>query len=299
MTSRAGPTLAGRTILVTRPREHSQTLIRELERRGARAIPAPTIELVAVRSAALTAALRDLAAGRFAWMTLTSGQTVDVLASRIDAGDVRARVAAIGEGTARTFRAWTGREPDLVPGSFTTASLARSFPRGRGRVLCLRADVAPEGLEAALAAKGWSPERVTAYRTRMARRLPLEARDALRRGEVDAIAFTSASTVRGFVSAVGRVKGDPKVVAIGPVTATEARAHGLPVAAVARPHTIEGVVEALDRALGGGGGAEGGWGEKGAASRRRAGEGVASRRGAGEALPAGGQHADTDDGSAG
>jgi uroporphyrinogen-III synthase len=39
------------------------------------------------------------------------------------------------------------------------------------------------------------------------------------------------------------------VVCIGPVTAKEARAHGLPVAAVARPHTMAGLVEALERAL--------------------------------------------------
>jgi len=116
-------------------------------------------------------------------------------------------------------------------------------------VLCARADIAPAGLEDALVAKGWSPERVDAYRTRMPARLPLEAREALANGEVDAITFTSASTVRGFVTAVGRVKGSPKVVCIGPVTSKEARAHGLPVHAVARPHTIEGVVAALERAL--------------------------------------------------
>jgi uroporphyrinogen-III synthase len=241
--------LAGRTVLVTRPREQSETLVRELERRGARPIVAPTIELVAVRSAALTRALRDLAAGRYAWITLTSRQTVEVLTPRIGPGEVRARVAAIGDGTADAFRSWTGREPDLVPNAFTTAALARAFPSGSGRVLCARADIAPAGLEDALVAKGWSPERVDAYRTRMPARLPLEAREALANGEVDAITFTSASTVRGFVTAVGRVKGSPKVVCIGPVTSKEARAHGLPVHAVARPHTIEGVVAALERAL--------------------------------------------------
>jgi uroporphyrinogen-III synthase len=262
---RARRTLADRTILVTRPREHSSDLVAQLERRGARTIEAPTIELVPVRSAALTRALRDLRAGRFAWVTLTSPRTIDVLASRMDPEDVRAEVAAIGDGTAAAFRSWTGRDPDLVPRAFTTAALARSFPRrprgargssgGSGppdraaRVLCARADIAPEGLEAALQAKGWSAERVDAYRTRMAGRLPLEAREALAGGEVDAVTFTSASTVRGFVGAVGRVKGHPKVVCIGPVTAKEARVRGLPVAAVARPHTVAGLVEALERAL--------------------------------------------------
>lgn len=249
MSPRVRRTLAGRTVLITRPLEQSQALVAELERRGARVLVAPAIELVPVRSAALTRALRDLAAGRFDWITLTSRQTVDVLASRIGAEDVRAKAAAIGEGTASAFRSWTGRDPDLVPKAFTTLSLARSFPRGSGRVLCARADIAPNGLEDALAAKGWSPVRVDAYRTRMPKRLPAEAREALARAEVDAITFTSASTVRGFVGASERVVGSPRVVCIGPVTSREARAHGLPVHGVARPHTIEGVVAALERVL--------------------------------------------------
>jgi uroporphyrinogen-III synthase len=136
-----------------------------------------------------------------------------------------------------------------MPTTFTTQALARAFPRGQGRVLCARADIAPEGLEDALAAKGWSPDRVDAYRTRMPRSLPAAARDALRRGEVDAVTFTSASTVWGFVGALGTVKGNPRVVCIGPVTAREAREHGMRVSAVARPHTIEGLVAALERVL--------------------------------------------------
>jgi uroporphyrinogen-III synthase len=83
----------------------------------------------------------------------------------------------------------------------------------------------------------------------MPRSLPKDARDALRAGKVDAVTFTSASTVRGFVGALGSVKGSPKVVCIGPVTAKEARAHGLTVHAVAKPHTIDGLGRALVRAL--------------------------------------------------
>jgi uroporphyrinogen-III synthase len=243
--------LDGRTVLVTRPADQSVELVRRLRRLGATAIVAPTIEIVPARSAALTAALRDLAAGRFAWITLTSRATVEMLASRLDSPSaVRAKVAAIGEGTSTAFRAWARRAPDLMPTTFTTTGLARAFPRGTGRVLCARADIAPAGLEDALAAKGWSPLRVDAYRTRLARSLPVDARTALRDGHVDAITFTSASTVRGFVGATGVVRGNPKVVSIGPVTAREAREHGLRVSAVARPHTIEGLVAALERVLG-------------------------------------------------
>ena len=241
-------TLAGRTVLVTRPLEQSAELVRALERRGATAILAPAIELVPSRSAALTKALRELSAGsEYAWITLTSPRTVEMLVANLKPREVRAKVAAIGEGTAEAFRRFARRDPDLVPRVYTTLGLARAFPRGQGRVLCARADIAPEGLEEVLAAKGWSPERVEAYRTRLARSLPKEARDALRRGEVDAVTFTSASTVRGFVRALGAVKGTPKVVCIGPVTSREAREHGFSVSAVAAPHTITGVVQALER----------------------------------------------------
>jgi uroporphyrinogen-III synthase len=66
---------------------------------------------------------------------------------------------------------------------------------------------------------------------------------------VDAVTFTSASTVRGFVGALGTVKGNPKVVCIGPVTARAAREHGLRVHAVASPHTMDGLIAALERAF--------------------------------------------------
>jgi uroporphyrinogen-III synthase len=241
-------TLNGRVILVTRPSEQSEILVKLLDDCGARAIVTPSVELVPVRSAALTRALGTLAAGGYVWITLTSRATVDVLAARLTSPkDVRAKVAAIGDGTAAAFRGWARRDPDLQPPTFTTAALARRFPRGHGRVLCPRADIAPEGLEDALAAKGWTPERVDAYRTLMPRTLPKEARDALKEGSVDAVTFTSASTVRGFVGALGPVRGAPKVVCIGPVTAREARTHGLTVHAVANPHTMEGLVTALER----------------------------------------------------
>lgn len=240
--------LRGRVVVVTRPAERSAHLVSELERRGATALLAPAIEVKPARSAALTSAVRDLAAGRFAWIVLTSPATVAMLADRLgDPSDVVAKVAAIGDGTDAAFARYAGRPADLRPRTFTTEGLARAFPRGTGRVLLPRADIAPEGLEDALAAKGWSPTRVDAYRTVFPRTLPAQARAALAAGEVDAVTFTSASTVRGFTSALGPVMGTPKVVCIGPVTAKEARAHGYIVHAVADPHTTQGLVAALER----------------------------------------------------
>jgi uroporphyrinogen-III synthase len=223
-------------------------LTRDLKQRGATVISAPTIQIVPARSAALTRALVDLAAGRFEWITLTSAATVDMLRARMSSPrQVNARVAVIGDGTEAAFRRWARREPDLKPSAFTTTALARAMPKGTGRVLCARADIAPEGLEEALASKGWTPTRVQAYRTRLSKSLPPAARQALAGGNVDAVTFTSASSVKGFVSATRRIPSEPRYVCIGPVTASEARAQGIRVAAVAKPHTMEGIVDALER----------------------------------------------------
>jgi uroporphyrinogen-III synthase len=246
-----GP-LAGRTIVVTRPVDRSERFVNLLDQRGATVITAPSIDLKPVRSAALTRALRDLAAGSFAWIVLTSPATVRMLDERLARPkDVDAKVAAIGDGTAASFTRWAGRTPELLPKTFTVEGLARAFPHGEGRVLCARADIAPDGLEDALAAKGWTPTRVDAYRTVFPKALPRAATAALVAGDVDAITFTSASTVRGFQDALGGtvIAGKPKVVCIGPVTAKQARAAGMTVHAVADPHTTDGLVAALERAL--------------------------------------------------
>jgi uroporphyrinogen III methyltransferase/synthase len=198
----------------------------------------------------------------FAWVVFTSAAGVRALLDRLRArgGDgpaIRGRVAAVGEGTARALRE-AGVEPDLVPSTFTTAALARGLPRGSGRVLLARADIAPPDLDRAVGAKGWTVVRVDAYRTRPVRRLPARVAGALREGRVDAVTFTSASTVEGFARLAGEaLRASPRrpaVVCIGPVTAGAARARGLSVDAVARPHTIDGLVAALERVLGPSGG---------------------------------------------
>lgn len=242
--------LQGRTVVVTRPRAQAEELAALLRERGARALSAPAIRIAPARTRALSDALAAVADGSFSWVTITSRATVEVLAGRMPPASMRANVAAVGEGTAEAFRAWAGRAPDLVPATFTTVSLGRAMPAGAGRVLCLRADIASAGLESALRRKGWSVERVDAYRTIVPARLPEPARRALEADIVDAVTFTSASTVRGFTRLWEAPQASWAAVCIGPVTARAARAHGLAVGAVARPHTIEGVVAATERLLG-------------------------------------------------
>ena len=151
--------LAGRTVLVTRPRPEAEALARLLERRGATAIVAPAIELVPVRSAALTRALAELEDGAFAWVTLTSPRTVRRARRAPDAGP--------GPGQGRRGRRRDGRTRSAGgAGATPTSSRRRSRPprsaarSRRGPAACSRRAPTsrPEGLEDALARKGWTPD---------------------------------------------------------------------------------------------------------------------------------------------
>jgi uroporphyrinogen III methyltransferase / synthase len=64
----------------------------------------------------------------------------------------------------------------------------------------------------------------------------------------DYVTFTSSSTVRYFLEALGgsdRLPPSARVVSIGPITSEAARAHGIEVHAEADRHDIDGLVQAL------------------------------------------------------
>ena len=72
--------------------------------------------------------------------------------------------------------------------------IPHAFPDGEGRVLFPRADIAPEGLEEKFRAKGWTPVRVDAYRTRYPDTLPKEAGAPAWSPDCRSIAFLSGTT---------------------------------------------------------------------------------------------------------
>ena len=70
-------------------------------------------------------------------------------------------------------------------------------------------------------------------------------RAQLESGEIDLVTFTSASSVNGFVDAVGEDAARRAPAAtIGPITSSAARARGLDVRVEAARSTIDGLVEA-------------------------------------------------------
>ncbi|MGH9129261.1 MAG: uroporphyrinogen-III C-methyltransferase [Acidimicrobiales bacterium] len=236
--------LLSRRVVVTRSASQASTLSSLLAGAGAEVVEVPVIAqgAPADRGAALRSAAIEV--GCYDWVVFTSANAVErFMALLRDARDLgAARVAAIGPGTAGALASWRV-VADLVPERSVAEGLVEAFPappgRGGGKVLLPRAAVAREALPEALRAMGWACDVVEAYVTV---RPPVSAELLARARGADAITFTSASTVSGWLELGEETPG--LVVCIGPVTAGAAVDGGLHVGAVADPHSIEGLVAA-------------------------------------------------------
>jgi uroporphyrinogen III methyltransferase/synthase len=253
--------LTGRRIVVTRARDDAGTLAQALAALGAEVVLAPTIRVVPLADLALLRAALSRPVP-YDWIVFTSRTTVRIVCAALptwgrSAADLGgARVAAIGPGTADAL-ARAGIAPALVPERFVpeavvAALAARGELRGQ-QVLLPRARVARDALPDGLRLHGAVVDVIPVYETV---REPGDGRAlaaALLAGEIDAVTFTSSSTVRGFAELVGSAaarSGQFAAAVIGPVTATAARELGIRVAVEAEAYTIPGLVDAVARHFG-------------------------------------------------
>jgi uroporphyrinogen III methyltransferase/synthase len=238
--------LFGRSVVVTRPPGQASALTGRLRHLGAMVVELPVIAIEdpSDDGAALAAAASSVAT--YDWVVFTSANAVERFLPLVrDTRDFgRAQVAVIGPGTAEALAAWH-LVADLVPERYVAESLLEAFPvppDEGGRVLLPRAAVAREVLPDGLRAAGWEVDVVEAYRTRPSTPAPVLLAEVAR---ADAVTFTSASSVTGFLEVAGAHAVPPVVACIGPVTAATARRNGLTVDVEAEVHTLDGLVEAL------------------------------------------------------
>jgi uroporphyrinogen III methyltransferase/synthase len=128
------------------------------------------------------------------------------------------------------------------------AALAAEQNLAGVRVLLPRADVAPKELAEALASRGAAVREAVAYRTVPDLSNVEAVARMLAQNEVDWLTFTSSSTVRNLVEAVGadRVRASrARIASIGPTTSETLRTFGLTPTIEADPHTIPALVEAI------------------------------------------------------
>src|ERR1700682_2602717 len=149
--------LAGRNILITRASEQTESLVRELEARGAKPVLQPMISFHPPTDfAPLDQALRDLRT--FDWLLLTSANAVRALVDRSQSLElgvrnsfVAVRIAAVGPVTAEAAR-HAGLAVSRIATKHQGIALAEEFAAEltRKRVLLPRSHLARSDLHDAL-----------------------------------------------------------------------------------------------------------------------------------------------------
>lgn len=234
--------LAGKRVVVTRPRTYAGPLVRGLEALGAEASVVP---LIAIEPGVDGGAFaRRVEGGDHDWIVFTSANAVRVVGQLLP--DVRARFAAVGPATAAALREHE-LEAAFVPKRFAAEEIADGLePLHGARVLLPQSEIAEPLLADELRRRGATVDVVDAYRT--VPRRPTEAELATLR-DADAILLASGSAARSLAQHGGA--GDALVVCIGPTTESAARASGLDVGVVAEEATGHGMIQAVASYFGG------------------------------------------------
>ncbi len=231
-----------------------------LEERGADAIQAPTIRIAPAEDLpALDRACAD--AATYDWIVFTSANAVDYFMQRVLAnGDIRdlkgVRLCAIGPSTAERVSRY-GVRIDLTPDEARSEAVIDAL-RAAGslkgtRLMLPRADIAREVLADQLRDAGAEVSEVVAYRTMLGGGERDGDQDIYRMlldRQIDAITFTSASTVKNFARIFGEEQAadllrTTAVASIGPVTAEAAQQLGIATTVMPQRYTIPDLVDAL------------------------------------------------------
>jgi uroporphyrinogen-III synthase len=258
--------LKGLRILVGRARHQASALSAGLRELGAEVVEIPFIEIRPPRSyAPLDSALKSLRG--YDWLILTSVNGVDAVWRRLHKLHLISRdlkhlkVAAIGPATSRAIEKH-GIRVNVVPEEYVAESVVKSLRdqvAGK-RVLLARAKVARDVIPRELRKLGAKVYVVEAYETVIPQasraRLRKMLQDPKRRPDV--ITFTSSSTVRNFVTLLGKNvwRGRPRprkasplegirLASIGPITSSTLRQLGLQVDIEAHDYTIPGLIRAI------------------------------------------------------
>ena len=225
--------LNGKTVIVTRPKERAGTLSDRLRALGANVVEFPCIETQPfLPCPEMEEAVDNIS--RYEWLAFTSPAGVSALMELLHrtGRDVRAlgaiKLAAIGTGTDRELRKH-GLHADLIPSVYDGAHLGEALCQENptGKVLILRAEWGTQAFTDALDAHTIAYDDIRCYETRYTAANTEEVRTLLIPGTI--VTFTSASTVTGFIRALGEDTDFSAITAacIGRQTEAEASKYNL------------------------------------------------------------------------
>jgi len=206
--SGAGSALAGRGIVVTRPRQQSAHLAGLIESAGGRAIVFPTIEIADVRDRRTLNALIDRLE-QFDYAIFVSPTAVDRAISSIRARrelPPGLRIAAIGKGSARELRRFEILNVLHPDERFDSEGLLdlKEFAELSGKsIVIFRGEGGRELLGATLGERGARIEYAECYRRVRPGSDGRELLAAWAQGQIHAIQASSAESVRNLFAIAG------------------------------------------------------------------------------------------------
>ena len=249
--------LFGKRIVITRARAQASDLVSKLSKLGALCIEIPTIQIVPPEDTApLKKSIENIK--DYDWLVFTSVNGVKFFFDTLfDMGlDVRVlghlNFACIGPVTKERLKNY-GILSDILPKTYRAESVIEAFSRvdiKDKRVLLPRAKQARTILPEELTKMGAQVDDVVAYETRLNSDGKKELISLLEDNEIDAITFTSSSTVSNFMSLL-ESKNAKKLLknvvtaSIGPITSDTARSLDIEPDVEAKDFTIQGLVNSL------------------------------------------------------
>jgi len=246
--------LAGKRVVVTRPEKLNSVLSQKVRDLGGEALEFPCIQTRPISdNKAFNAALERIK--EYNWLVFSSAAGVEVLFDRMyemgrDIRDLHGiKIAVIGAGTAKAFTQ-RGIRIEYMPESYNVASLASGLVNVLApgeKVLVLRAREGSEDLNRIFDQVGICYEDIPVYDTFYESDSSIFSKEIILSYDFDYAAFTSASTVGGFVSALPQLDFTKvTAVCIGEETAKVARSHGMK-CIIAEKATLDSMVEAISQ----------------------------------------------------
>jgi uroporphyrinogen III methyltransferase / synthase len=253
-----------RTVLITRPREQSEDLRRDLEADGFEVFFFPTIKIEPPASWEACDRALDRPPAYYNAIIFASANGVKNFMQRVrDRGlDLsrfsRCTIYAVGSKTAEEVERG-GLTVEFVPEQFNARALARHLTasdiRGQ-RFLLPRGNLGRDELLQALGDAGAEVEAVEVYRTVAADMAGVTSLvRKIFQGDIDVITFASPSAAKNFAGALpgGRlaeVDSHTTIVAIGPSTLEMLRTLGATGAIAAEVSTARGLADAITQHFG-------------------------------------------------
>lgn len=247
--------LAGKTVLLTRPRIQAEESRPLFEAAGAEVLVQPALEILPAEIG--TEQLEPEKLCSYSRILFSSANGVHFFVGAVNSADRRdggtrleqlksVPLAAVGPGTASVLERY-GLRAGVVPTLHSAEGLVEALTNEArsGRFLAVRGDRGRKTLRDGLTALGGEVEELGVYRTEEIKTPDAETARRMEAGEISYTLVTSSATAEGTVRLFGARLRRTTLVSISPLTSAALEKTGYPANLEAGEATIPGMLEKI------------------------------------------------------